>query len=178
MVAVVVGGGRVAIQAGWAAQEQAALTAFRMQNVFNMPVTVYSLSDFVSTVITKILNPKVADPAGVAQHAIAPFTVAATVPEGQLIPNMTFGYLGSIWNLLAQFAKQPWNELFVEDTEAGPVVVFRPTPFHGLDGQLLKGVDCNLVMSGAIEPGAPLRRIHAFRLWLVERAVRRGCHLG
>jgi hypothetical protein len=64
VVAVVVGGERVAVQAGWAAQEQAALTAFRMQNVFNMPVTVYSLSDFVSTVITKILNPKVADPAG------------------------------------------------------------------------------------------------------------------
>jgi hypothetical protein len=135
------------------AQEQAALTAFRMQNVFNMPVTIYSLSDFVSSVITKILNPKVAALAGVAQHAIAPFTVAATVPEGQLIPKMVFGYSGNIWNLIAQYAEQPWDELFVEDTEGGPVVVFRPTPFHGLDGQLLKGADGKLLMAGAAEPG-------------------------
>jgi hypothetical protein len=68
------------------------------------------------------------------------------------MPNTIANYEGSIWNLLARFGELPWNELFVEDTEAGPVVVFRPTPFHGLDGQLLKGADGNLLMAGAVDP--------------------------
>ena len=42
----------------------------------------------VKVVVDKILNPKVAELAGVAQHAIAPFTVAATVVDG-LPPNLS-----------------------------------------------------------------------------------------
>lgn len=43
---------------------------------------------------------------------------------------------GTIYSLLAQHCDiGPWNELFIEDREDGPYVVYRPNPFMTADGR-------------------------------------------
>lgn len=54
---------------------------------------------------------------------------------------------GTIYDLLALFGDVgPWNELYVEDREEGPFVVYRPTPFKTAAGDY-------------IQPGAEAREV-------------------
>lgn len=45
---------------------------------------------------------------------------------------------GPVWNLMSSRADRPWNELFVEDRQDGPYLVYRPAPFVDLDGTLIQ----------------------------------------
>jgi hypothetical protein len=46
---------------------------------------------------------------------------------------------GSVYDLLAQFGDVgPWNEIYVEDRDDGPYLVYRPTPFKTADGAYIQ----------------------------------------
>lgn len=61
--------------------------------------------------------------ASVTQGMVSPFTMQMFGgDEG-----------GSIWELMTSYADTPWNELFIEDRDKGPFIVYRPCPFLGLD---------------------------------------------
>jgi len=54
---------------------------------------------------------------------------------------------GSIYDLLAEFGDVgPWNELYVEDRDDGPYLVYRPTPFKEASGAYIQdGATANVV---------------------------------
>lgn len=127
------------------AQNKPMLNVFSLNAAAGLETKVFGLSDFVSAITLQVMNPKVADMAAFSGHALKPFSVNATVKRGAVIPQMTANYQGSIWGLMKQFSESPWNELFVEDTEAGPVVRFRESPLKGIDGKF--------IMRDAVDPG-------------------------
>ncbi len=91
------------------------------------------------------INSKVQALAGFSNQVIPPFTLRCTVTEGQAWMQAVAEKQGSLWTYAEQFADRPWNELFLIDQEAGPVLVFRPVPYRDLSG--------SLIMPGAADPG-------------------------
>jgi hypothetical protein len=128
-----------------AAQGNPMLTKFPLRAQAGLKTTIIGLSDFMSTMTLEVMNPIVAGMGAYSDHKLKPFTVNATVKRGCVIIDATANYQGSIWNIMKQFAESPWNELFVEDTETGPVVQFRDAPYKGIDGKF--------VMRDAVDPG-------------------------
>lgn len=64
---------------------------------------------------------------------------------------------GTAWSVMMNFADTPWNELFIEDREDGPYLVYRPTPWRDYEtgnllpnmGQEIKPEDIHLVNTTA-----------------------------
>jgi hypothetical protein len=105
-------------------------------------------SAFVSDVITKAVIPFLADmrstaqASGVAQgiSPIMDILVDAVVQGGVVSPfgaNQWPG--GTIYDLLAYYGDiGAWNELFIEDREDAPHLVYRPTPFKDATGKFVQ----------------------------------------
>lgn len=100
--------------------------------------------EFVQTVLDKVVNPflaKMRTAAGRAvESPILDLTLESLVEEGVVSP---FGAQdwpgGTIYDLLSHFGDVgPWNELYVEDRESGPYLVYRPTPFRTLGGDMIQ----------------------------------------
>jgi hypothetical protein len=127
------------------AENKQMLTKFSLNAAAGLETKVFGLSDFMTAMTLEVMNPKVADMAAFTGHRLKPFSVNATVKRGCVIPQMTANYQGSLWGLVKQFSESPWNELFVEDTETGPVVQFREAP--------LKAIDGTFIMQDAVDPG-------------------------
>jgi hypothetical protein len=47
---------------------------------------------------------------------------------------------GPFWGLMLREMDSPWNELFIEEREDAPYLVYRPTPWKGLDGAYIENV--------------------------------------
>lgn len=124
------------------------IDTFHLLAAVGMDVAALGVSDFVTQVIDKVVNPKIQEMSVFTEAQIQPFTVNATVPDGKVTPNMwnTMDNF-SMADLLYRFADRPFNELFVTDSEQGPVLNFRPTPFKDLtSGAFLQ--------NGATDPGS------------------------
>ena len=110
-----------------------------------MAPAIYTASEFVTKMVG-VMNKKVAALAAFASQTVAPFSVSATVPEGVTLPPQQAAIgEGNYWQILTTFADKPWNEIFVQDLEAGPQVVYRPVPYKDING--------NFIMPGAVDPG-------------------------
>lgn len=104
------------------------------------------VSAYLTDIVLKAMNPRVAMLAALSGQVIQPFTMAATVKEGSLLAKVSGGMVeGPFWNILDTYCDRPWNELFIVDLEAGPQVVFRPAPYYDLAGAL--------IMPDAADPG-------------------------
>lgn len=69
------------------------------------------------------------------------FIPKMTVKKGAVNPCAVFTDQGTIWSMMSMYADMPWNELFVRESEAGPELVFRPTPWRTIHGVPLPDVD-------------------------------------
>jgi len=98
--------------------------------------------DQVNTkVITKFLDGmRAASGAAPGQSPIVNITLDATVGDGVVCPIGTINtYEGTLGGLLAHYGDVgPWNEMFVEDRETGPFLVYRPTPFKDPSGTVIQ----------------------------------------
>jgi len=113
------------------------LTEFQAQAASGIEIKVLPVSRFMEE-LTGFMNTKIAALEAFANRAIPHFMTACTVRQGQVSPNLVGPYQGSLWGLARQFSDTAaWNELFVEDSEAGPTLVFRPVPYLDLDGKLI-----------------------------------------
>ena len=121
------------------------LAQFAALDTAGLPIQPMTAQAFVQAVVDKVINPRVAKLSAFANGLVKPFTVASTVTEGEVIPT-ALNAQGSIWSILAQMADTPWNEMFVQDTEAGPVLVHRPVPFRPVGSQ-------SFIMPNATDPG-------------------------
>ena len=137
------------------------LTTFQLQAATGIEVAVLPVSDFMTEVVG-VVNKKVDMLAAYSSQQLKHFIPNCTVKQGQVAPGLVGQYEGSIWGLAAQFADRPWNEMFIEDREFGPVFVFRPVPFKGIDGKY--------IMAGAVDPGLVKIDIDAVVSMSVARA--------
>ena len=148
------------------------LTQFRAQAATGISDGLLDVSDFMAQ-LTGFVNTKIEAFAGYSCHVIPQFTPRCTVPEGQVAPNLAAGIDGPLWNFADRFSDGTWNELFTEDAESGPLLIFRPVPYHGLDGKLLNDGNGNLTMQGAVEPGTIPIDISSVFAMSVRRTDRR-----
>lgn len=126
-------------------QETPFLDLFRMQAETGMDVAMLPVSEFITQLTDRIVNEKVHGMAAFSQQLVRRFRVNATVTEGTASANVAANVQGTIWEIAELFADRPWNELFIEDEEEGPVVRFRPCPARDIEG--------NFIMAGAADPG-------------------------
>lgn len=92
------------------------------------------------------MNTKVEELAAYGHQLIPSFTLASTVTEGLAFLQASANKQGPLWGYVEGFADRPWNEAFLLDEEAGPVLHFRPAPYKDLNG--------NFIMDGAVDPGS------------------------
>lgn len=110
------------------------------------------VGEFVKDILDNVINPflaKMRDASAPATESpIVDLTLESSVTDGTVSP---FGVQqwagGSIYDLLKLYGDVgPFNELFVEDREEGPFLVFRPNPFKDADGVFIQdGADADLV---------------------------------
>jgi hypothetical protein len=128
------------------AQDTPLLTLYKVDAILGMTVGFESVSKFVSDMVTIVMNKKIADISAFANRQVLPFTALCSVNQGQVTPAASATLSeGSLWDILTAFQDSPWNELFIQDAESGPEVVFRPAPFKDVNG--------NLIMPEATDPG-------------------------
>lgn len=130
------------------------LSAFKLFLNYDVAATAYSdASAFVKDVVTKVVGEftakmrakGTAPSAGTAggddaKSPIMDILVDAKVGSGSISP---FGANewpgGTVHELLAYFGDVgAWNELFIEDREDAPYLVFRPNPFKDIKGAFIQ----------------------------------------
>lgn len=117
--------------------------------------------------LVDMLNVKVAEMSDYTDAGIPQYSFEGTVPEGVISPSLIAPLMkGAFWQLAGIIADRPWNELFIESREEGPVVVFRPVPYFALEGG-------GLIMPGATDPGAFDRDSEHVVTWDVSRSDHR-----
>jgi hypothetical protein len=114
------------------------ITQFKLFTRFGIAFQTQPAGSLVKDIFAKIINPFIAtmgaNAAGVVTSGSSPLLPIKTdiqVQDGNVAP---FGVNdwqgGSIHSLIRSFCDTgPWNELYIEDREEGPFVVFRPNPF-------------------------------------------------
>lgn len=121
------------------------LDQFQMQAQTGIDVAYLPVSEFIRQLTERVVNPKVAKLAAFSTSQLRQFRVDATVRHGLASVTTSAGVQGPYWKIAELFADRPWNELFIEDEEDGPVVRFRPVPYRDLGG--------SLIMPAAADPG-------------------------
>ena len=124
-------------------QDAPFLNVFQMQAATGMSAEAFTVNEFMRQIVGAVNHTLGSAYSG---HGFKDFQAAASVPDGSLIPNMVADYQGSFWRLADSYADRPWNELFIEEMDAGPTLVFRPAPFKSIDG--------DYILKGAVDPGA------------------------
>jgi hypothetical protein len=127
--------------------DQPLLTLYQVQAALGMQVGFESASQFISGMTTQVMNKRIAQLSAFSNRQVLPFNPVCSVNQGQVTPPATATLTeGSYWDIINTFADSPWNELFIRDVESGPELVFRPTPFKDING--------NLIMPDAVDPGS------------------------
>ena len=113
------------------------LTPFQLQSAFGIAAQPMDVGVFMQTITDQVLNPKIQKMFEFGSPVSQPlFTVQSSVTLGQVVPQ-AIGVLGTgpFWNIVKSMSDSPWNELWVDDSDAtGPVLVFRPAPFKDING--------------------------------------------
>lgn len=112
------------------------------------PGAFVSAGDFMASVLSNVINAFLAEmQESVEQSGITGATSPVTlmqldsiVADGVIAPFGSYNsYEGTVAGLMQQYGDVgPWNELFVEDRETGPFIVYRPTPFKRADGTFIQ----------------------------------------
>lgn len=125
---------------------QLLLSSFKNFLNYGVESNYESPAAFVRKIITEVCGEyigKMRDGSGGSSSPVEDLLVEATDSDiaGSIQP---FGVQewdgGSIYSLLATFGDVgPWNELYVEDRDDGPTLVYRPTPFKTAVGDYIQG---------------------------------------
>ncbi len=126
-------------------------TAFKFYENYGVGSQVLQpASEFVEDVVTKVINPFIGDmiQATTSQSTsggsspVSMFQIDATVQDGVVSAFGTQQWPGgTVWGLLAYYGDVgPWNELFVQDREDAPYIVYRPNPFKDASGNFIQTI--------------------------------------
>lgn len=117
------------------------ITTFPFYARFGLTFNIQPVQEFVEQIIDKIINPYIVNMGDIGGHAdtspLIQIEKDIQVLNGKVSPYGIASWGGgSVYDLLAQFSDmQGWNELFVEDREDAPYIVFRPNPFKTADSK-------------------------------------------
>lgn len=118
------------------------ITSFPFFARYGLSFKTMPAQQFVQEVFQKVINPYIAEMAsqGGNDPKTSPLLQIKTdmqVTDGNVSPFGIGGWMGgTIYSLLAQHCDQGvWNEIFIEDREDAPYVVYRPNPFTSVDGK-------------------------------------------
>lgn len=123
-----------------APQGENLITSFPFFARFGTTFNGLSAQDFVSEIFDKALNPYIVQMGAIAAgnnpSPLMEIQKDIQVKDGQVLPFGLGGWNGgTIYALFREYCDVgPWNELFIEDREDGPFVVYRPNPFMTADG--------------------------------------------
>jgi len=118
------------------------ITSMPFYAQFGMALNTNYAEDFVKDVFKQVINPfidRMREQATGSDKSTSPLmnisTEGVEISDGIVSPFGIGGWGGgTIYSLLQEHCDTgAWNELFIEDREAGPVVVYRPNPFMELD---------------------------------------------
>lgn len=109
---------------------------YQFQVTVEKNAAVLKVSDFMSQLV-EWMNKFSVKMYSYSQRQLLPFVASCTVPEGTVMPESVSPYEGPAWGIAEMFADRPWNELWIEDTEAAPILHFRPAPYKDLDGNFI-----------------------------------------
>lgn len=121
------------------------LDVYRLQAATGIEPAFLPVNEAMKQLVERVLNPKIAQMAAYADRAVPALRFRGTVAQGLVSPNLIAPFQGAYWGLVQLMADAPWNEVFVEDEEEGPVLIFRPTPYKDIRGAY--------IMPGAADPG-------------------------
>lgn len=116
---------------------------------FGMALNTNYAEDFVRDVFKQVVNPfidRMREQASGGDKSTSPLMNISTdgieISAGVVSPFGIGGWGGgTIYSLLQEHCDAgAWNELYIEDRESGPVVVYRPNPFMDLDPKETKYV--------------------------------------
>ncbi len=119
-----------------------AITSFPFYARFGLDFNTQPVDQFVGQVFDRIVNPYIQEMAGqgtndAAKTRLQTITKDIRASDGMVTPFAIGPWAGgSIYELLTQHCDiGPWNELYIEDRDAGPYVVYRPNPFMTADSK-------------------------------------------
>lgn len=128
--------------------KQKLLTSFRLFVNSGVRFDALRSNDFITEVVTKIVDPYMAKLVAVNENAAgfkAKLNLELSVSTGTVAPFGINPYEGTIWNFLRTWGDMPWNELFIQSREKGEYLVYRPVPY--------KDLNRNLIQTDAKDPG-------------------------
>lgn len=117
------------------------ITSFPFYAQYGVTFNIQLMSDFIVQVFDQIVNPYILNMGDISGQAdtspLLQIQKDVQVVEGKISPYGVGAWGGgSIYDLLTSFADvQGWNELFIEDREDAPYVVYRPNPFRTADSK-------------------------------------------
>jgi len=118
---------------------------------FGLTFNTMPAGQLVKEIVERILNPFLTSMGALAGEHQSPVTTLRTsgvqIRDGNVAPYGIGGYIsGTIYALLNEYCDiGAWNELFIDDLEDGPTVVYRHNPF-------LSAGDGALIQPGATMP--------------------------
>lgn len=118
------------------------ITSFPFFARFGLSFKTMPAEQFVQEVFEKVINPYINDMASQGGNDPKTSPLLQIKPDmqindGNVSPFGAGGWAGgTIYSLLAQHCDLGvWNELYIEDREDAPYVVYRPNPFMSVDGK-------------------------------------------
>lgn len=116
------------------------ITSFPFFSQFGVTFNIQLMADFLVQVFDQIVNPYIlnmGDIGGAADTSpLLQIQKDVQVLQGKISPWGIGAWGGSIYQLLTTFGDvNAWNELFIEDREDAPYVVYRPNPFKTADSK-------------------------------------------
>jgi hypothetical protein len=117
-----------------------AITQFAFYSRFGVTFNIENYAQFLQEVVDRILNPFIREMEDIGSQAdrspLLEFKTSIQDTGAKVSPYGIGGWSGSIYGLLSQFGDlEAWNELFIEDREDAPYVIYRPNPFKTADGK-------------------------------------------
>lgn len=127
-------------------------TPFKLQAILgtdgDLPAAVPA-GEFVRQIVDQAINPWLETlDARHKDNAIVTLGVDATVTDGEIGSQSAGAHEGDLWSLLASVCDLDWNEIFIEEREEQPFLVYRPRPWKDAAG------DGEPIMPGAKDPGS------------------------
>lgn len=147
----------------YASNSSAYIDTYRLQAATRIEVAYLPVSEFMRQLTEIVMNEKVLQLSAFANAYVPPFRIRATVVEGIVSCSLVAPFTGPFWKLAELVADRPWNELWIEDTEEGPDVIFRPSPYKDLYGGAM-------LLPGAEDPGTIYRDERDIVSWDVKRS--------
>lgn len=132
------------------------ITSFPFFAQYGVTFNIQLMATFLSDVINNVLNPYILNMGDISGQAdTSPLLQLAQdiqVSSGQISPYGIGAFEGSVYGLLSQFGDVgSWNELFIEDREDAPYVVYRPNPFMLADSSgFIPSLGVNLQLAPAV----------------------------